>query len=135
MVALKRILDQTAHVNAPLFDSSFLQLYNVFIDGCFTTFGGWGEDARLRTHVDSRMAAAGARWDPTWAACFADRSDATPPSEVRAAYTNVMAYLAQAMGPTEIDAHILGPGRLPADFDTTAVSVVSRTAEDAEVAA
>jgi hypothetical protein len=135
VVALKRALDQTAHISAPLFEPSFLQLYNAFIDECFTTFGGWGENARLRTHIDRRKGAAGPRWDPSWEACFADPSNARAPSDVKAAYTNLLAYLAQAMGATQVDAHILGPGRLPSDFDTSAVSVVSRTPDDSEVAA
>jgi hypothetical protein len=135
VVTLKRTLDQGAHVSAPLFDSSFLRLYNAFIDECFTTFGGWGEDARLRTHIGRRKAAAGVHWDVAWEAYFAEGSNASAPSEVKGAYTKLMAYLARAIGATEIDAHILGPNRLPANFDTTAVSVVSRTPDDSEVAA
>ena len=135
VVSLKRTLDETAHISAPLFDANFLALYNAFMDASFTTFGGWGEDAKLRTHTDRRKQAAGSDWDPSWDACFANRANATAPSEMKTAYTNLMPYLAQAMGATQIDAHILGPGRLPADFDTSAFSVVSRTPDDAEVSA
>jgi hypothetical protein len=53
---------------------------------------------------------------------------------VRAAYTQLMAYLAAAIGATEVDAHMLSAGRVPINDDPTRVQVVSRTPSDAEVA-
>jgi urease accessory protein UreE len=63
--------------------------------------------------------------DPSWDARFAPREQEAPPSAVRAAYTRLMAHLAASMGAVGVDAHILGPRHLPADFDTRAVRVVS----------
>jgi hypothetical protein len=134
LVALKRSLDRDAHISAPLFDPDFLRLYNELLDSCFTTFVGWGQDAKLRTLPDRRREAAGTSWTEAWDPYFADRKDATEPSKVKTTYTMLMAYLARAMGATEVDAHILGAGAIPANFDMGAVNVVSRTPPDEEVA-
>jgi hypothetical protein len=133
MIRLKRTLDERAHISAPLFDRDFLTVYNDLLDRCFTTFAGWGEDAKLRTLTDRRKMALGDRWKPEWDECFVARSEAPAPSEIRTAYTSLMTYLAAAMGATEADAHILGSGRLPANYDTQLVRVVSRTPQDKEI--
>jgi len=70
VVEIKRQLDQTAHISAPLFDAEFLRRYNRLMDICFSTFGRWGSDATLRTLPDRREEAAGSDWDPGWAGCF-----------------------------------------------------------------
>ncbi len=69
-------------------------------------------------------------WDPAGDACFADRGDATAPSEVKSAYTKLMAYLATAMGAMGVDARILGTSQVPVNYDTKTVRVVSRIPED-----
>lgn len=134
IVGLKRSLDEKAHISAPLFDRDFLTLYNALLECCFTTFVGWGQDAKLRTLTDRRKEAAGEAWEPAWDAYFGDRDQTVPPSDVKIAYAKLMAYLATAMGATEVDAHILGPNRLPANYDTSLLQVVSRTPTDQEVA-
>ena len=134
VIGLKRSLDEGAHISAPLFDRHFLPSYNALLEGCFKTFGGWGADAKLRTLPDRRRDAMGARWSSAWDACFADRADVTPPSEVMSAYTHLMAYLAAAIGATEVDVHMLSDGRVPINDDATRVRVVSRVPTDAEVA-
>lgn len=133
LVKLKRELDQIAHVSAPLFDQQFLTRYNDFLDRCFATFGGWGEDAKLRTLPDRRKQAAGNAWKVEWNRCFATRGDATEPSMVKAAYGELMAYLGRAMGAENVDAHLLGGARVPGNVDRTLVGVVSRTAPDREI--
>lgn len=125
MVDLKRGVDERAYVSAPLFDRDFLRLYNELIDLCFATFGEWGVDARLRTLTDRRKAAMTGQWNPQWDACFADRSEAVAPEQVKVAYTSMMGYLAAAMGATEVDVHILGSGRTPANYDTERIRVLS----------
>jgi hypothetical protein len=128
LISLKRKLDERAYVSAPLFDRDFIGIYVAFMEGCcFKTMGGWGQDAKLRTLLDRRKQALGEAWAPAWDAYFAPRSEAVAPDEIRTAYTKLMAYLAAAIGATEVDAHILGPGRLPANYDTRRVRVLSRT--------
>ena len=133
MVSLKRALDERAHISAPLFDRDFLGVYNEFVEDCFKTFNAWGEDPKLRTLTDRRKQALGSVWQAEWDSCFADRTEALPPSDLRRAYTSLMSYLAVSMGATQVDAHILGSGRLPANYDTDLVRVLSRTPPDPEV--
>lgn len=127
LIELKRHLDQMAHVSAPLFDRSFLQSYNALINLCFATFGRWGDDAKLRTLPDRRQEAIGANWNASWNGCFAAREDASEPSDVQGAYAELMAYLAQAIGAIEVDAHLFGATQIPGNFDTRAAGMVSRT--------
>ena len=54
------------------------------------------------------------------------REKASEPEEVKNAYADLMAYLAQAIGATEVDAHLLGSTRLPGNFDRRAAGLVSR---------
>ena len=126
VVKMKRDLDQTAHVSAPLFDAEFLERYNQLMDMCFATFGGWGDDAKLRTLTDRREEIAEPPWNEAWGSCFSARSEASEPHEVKTAYVAVMGYLAKAIGATEVDAHLLGSTRLPGNFDRQEAGVVSR---------
>lgn len=135
MVGLKRHMDERAYVSAPLFDRDFLRLYTELTDLCFSTFGRWGEDARLRTLTDRRKPAFGGRWDPRWDECFTERSRAVAPEQVKVAYTGMMGYLAAAMGATEVDVHMLGTGRTPANYDTTRIRVLSEIPPDQGAAA
>ncbi len=127
VVRLKRQLDQTAHISAPLFDHEFLEKYNVLMDRCFSTFGRWGEDAKLRTLPDRRQEAARDTWQDHWDECFSSRGEVSEPSDVRAAYAEFMAYLARAMGAVEVDSHLLGNSSIPGNFERRAAGVVSRT--------
>jgi len=126
VVRMKRDLDQIAHISAPLFDAEFLQRYNHLMDVCFSTFGRWGDDAKLKTLPDRREDAATGSWDPEWAHCFSDRIKASEPETVKSAYVELMKYLAKAIGATEVDAHLLASTRLPGNFDRKAAGVVSR---------
>lgn len=132
VVKLKRQLDQTAHISAPLFDGYFLKRYNALIDKCFATFGGWGDDARLRTLSDRRREVAGEDWPVEWAGCFAPREEVSEPSEVKAAYVKLMEYLARAIGADQVDAHLLGSAQVPGNFDRGDAGMVSRTISDDE---
>jgi hypothetical protein len=126
LVRMKRELDQTAHISAPLFNAEFLQRYDHLMDICFATFNKWGDDAKLRTLPDRREDAAGEEWSPSWSQCFVDREEASEPEDVKKAYSELMAYLARAIGATEVDAHLLGKTQLPGNFDSRAAGMVSR---------
>jgi hypothetical protein len=134
IVKMKRQVDRTAHISAPLFAPDFLGRYNALLDACFATFGSWGEDAKLRTLPDRRKDAAGETWQPAWNECFAAREKATDPSAVKGAYRQLMAYLGRAMGAEEVEAHLLASAPVPGNFDRRAVGMVSRTASDEEIA-
>jgi hypothetical protein len=126
VVKIKRMLDQAAHISAPLFDKNFLGYYNRLMDICFSTFSGWGDDARLKTLTDRREQISGSDWDRNWAGCFVNRDEASEPEGVRDAYAQLMAYLAKAIGAVEVDAHLLNTTEMPGNFDSRAAGVVSR---------
>jgi hypothetical protein len=130
VVKLKRQLDQTAHISAPLFDHEFLEKYNALLDRCFSTFGRWGDDAKLRTLPDRRREAAGDTWQDKWDACFSPRGEVSEPGDVKAAYAEFMAYLARAMGAVEVDSHLLGSSPIPGNFERRAAGIVSPTEAD-----
>jgi hypothetical protein len=132
VVKLKRQLDQTAHISAPLFDEYFLPQYNALINRCFSTFGGWGDDAKLLTFSDRRREVAVEDWPAEWDGCFAPRDEASKPGEVKEAYAELMAYLARAIGADQVDAHLLGSTQVPGDFDRRAAGMVSETMSDDE---
>ncbi len=99
VVALKRRIDKKVYLAAPLFSPSFFQNCTTFLNLCYATFQGWGEDARLRTAFNRRKEAAGAKWDSKWEGLFSD--EATDPREIRSAYGEVMRLFSEDMGITE----------------------------------
>jgi len=125
VVKLKRELDAIAHISAPLFDPLFLERYNALLEACFSTFGDWGDDAKLRTLPDRRRQAAGDAWSAEWDRCFVDPSEAPEPSLVKESYAEMMAYLAWAIGAKEVSAHQLGTTELPGNFRSGPVGMVS----------
>jgi hypothetical protein len=97
VVKVKRTLDRTMHVNAPLFPEIVSELYQKFIGLCYQSYTGWGKDATLRTQFERRKAAAKDGWKPSWEAHFA--TDNYPdPNEVRAAYAALVKGLAIELG-------------------------------------
>jgi hypothetical protein len=130
VVRLKRRLDRIAHISAPLFDSQFLKVYEGLLNTCFATFGRWGDDAKLRTLPDRREEAPGADWQAGWADCFANRSQASEPTEVKDAYAALMSYLARAIGAVDVEEHLLGAAHMPGNFDSRAAGLVSQIQRD-----
>jgi hypothetical protein len=115
MVKLKRQLDRIIHVNAPLFPPHVLTRYNEFIGSCFSTFTGWGKDAKLRTLNRRRREAAGDAWKPEWEQCFAPEAECVEPAEIQAKYRALIASLAGELGIGLQSPHI-PTGRLPANI-------------------
>lgn len=132
VVHLKRDLDRVAHISAPLFDTQFLPRYNRLMDLFFSTFGNWGEDAKLKTLPDRRKQALPNQWDLAWDQCFADRSLATEPDAIKPEYGSFMAYLAGAIGAVGVDEHLLASTQTPGNFDTRAAGIVSVSAKPAD---
>lgn len=98
VVALKRRIDKKVYLAAPLFSPSFFENCMKFLNLCYATFQGWGEDAKLRTAFNRRKEAAGARWDSKWEDLFSD--EVTDPREIRHAYGDVMRLFSEEMGIT-----------------------------------
>jgi len=124
VVKLKRQLDQTAYISAPLFDERFLSRYNTLIDTCFKTFRGWGDDAKLRTLSGRREEVAVGGWPEEWNDCFTSREDVSEPEKVKEAYAELMVYLAGAIGADQVDAHLLGSSQVPDDLNRRTAGMV-----------
>ncbi|RDV45019.1 hypothetical protein DOE76_09820 [Leifsonia sp. ku-ls] len=57
IIALKRQLDSKFFVAAPLFSREVDEAYRALLDLSFTTFGAWGQDARIKTSAYRRRPA------------------------------------------------------------------------------
>jgi len=96
VVSLKRRLDKSIHLAAPLFSEDFFTACMNFQQHCFETYTGWGRDALLRTQFERRQDAYGDEWDSDWNDCFS--SKISEPNDIRAAYQRVMKVFARDIG-------------------------------------
>lgn len=73
IVELKRVLDSTFFVAAPLFSPAVGKAYKAFMDSAFRTFGEWGQDARINTSAYRRRQfwKGSGGWADEWDPMFA----------------------------------------------------------------
>ena len=99
VVKIKRRIDRIVHVNAPLFSRDFKITYDIFVDYCYGTYTGWGQDAKLRTTSLRRRQSAGEGWDKKWDDCFSENVEACPdPETVKSAYLALMTQFSLELG-------------------------------------
>jgi len=115
VVKLKRKMDRIVHVNAPLFSKEFLNKYFDFINACYETYSGWGQDAKLRTPWEYRREAAKDSWQVNWADCFADKDNCSTPQEIKSAYKSLMSCFSNELG-VGLDSEHIPSGRIPANI-------------------
>ncbi len=115
VVQRKRLMDRIVHVNAPLFSKEFVQIYNDFINACYGTYSGWGQDAKLRTLSERRKAASGESWDSGWDACFAEKHNCADPKVVKSAYVLLMSRFSEELG-VGLNSDHVPSGRVPANI-------------------
>jgi hypothetical protein len=65
----KRKLDKIMNSYAPLFKNELLDDYNAFIEECFTTFSGWGNDAQIKS-LYAKREKYNKTWEKTWSKMF-----------------------------------------------------------------
>jgi hypothetical protein len=97
---LKRSFDRDVYLAAPLLSMQFFEETTKFMDGCFSTYNDWGEDARLRSKTVRRKAAFGTQWDSNWEARFSPVG-ALDPEEIRALYESAVKALVHDIGLVE----------------------------------
>ena len=95
VIQIKRSIDRIVHVNAPLFSRDFRARYDSFIDCCYQTYTGWGQNAKLRTTSSRYKVVEG--WDPKWDDCFSQDVEADPET-VRSAYHALMRQFSVELG-------------------------------------
>jgi hypothetical protein len=82
-------------INAPLFSDEFFGACMDFQNLCFETYGGWGQDAKLRTEFRRRRESR-TDWNPEWASYFSENP--CDPQKIRSAYKRVMEAFANDIG-------------------------------------
>ena len=102
VLAIKRKLDRALHISRFLFSTEFFQMYKDFMDNCFQTFTGVGEDAKIRTPLKTadgaRDQAFPGQWNPEWNKMFADKSHWADQAKLHATYQRLMKLFAKELG-------------------------------------
>jgi hypothetical protein len=65
IVETKRFLDKKVNIYAPLFSLGLLSEYNNYIDLCFESFTGWGNDAKIKS-LYIRRKECQSNWQDEW---------------------------------------------------------------------
>lgn len=98
IITYKRIIDKKIYLASPLFSADFFREGMAFLDLCFETFTGWGEDAKLRTTFESRKTGMGLNWDDSWNKFFCDAGKQTPPEKIKQSYIRIMQVFSDDIG-------------------------------------
>jgi hypothetical protein len=96
IVLKKRDLDKKIHLAAPLFSEDFFGACTKFLELCFETYTGWGNDARLRTKISRRQQAQSGKWQNDWDELFS--GNVAELDILRAAYSEIMSIFARDIG-------------------------------------
>lgn len=94
MIILKREVDKIVYVNSPLFKDEFLKKYNEFIDNCYSSYSGWGNDAKLKTNF-LRRKEVNKEWVVSWEEYFVDEDKITKTEIVKKSYINFVTFFAK----------------------------------------
>ncbi|SEM47194.1 hypothetical protein [Rhodococcus maanshanensis] len=102
VIALKRKLDHSIHVNRPYLSPSCVNAYSDFISQLFKTFTGPGNDAQLRTSLESSDGSrpdayrGTSAWNPSWNTMF--REEETDRATVKRLYDELIAQITEQVG-------------------------------------
>ncbi|MFB9150064.1 hypothetical protein [Roseovarius ramblicola] len=72
VLTTKRNLDKKVNIYRHLLSDDFYELYNEFIHLAFTTFTGWGEDAKIQAWIANGMADRRIHANYKWEAAYDD---------------------------------------------------------------
>lgn len=97
IVNLKRTIDKKIYLAAPIFCKEFFVACIDFIDTCYESYTGWGQDAKLRTKFQRRKEFFGSRWDSEWNQLFGV-DNCSEPKKVKEAYLAIMNIFSQEIG-------------------------------------
>jgi hypothetical protein len=102
VVEIKRKLDKKVYIYASLFSPEFKGSYTDFINFCFLTFSGSGQDAQLLTLIDHPIGGdrrkSAVEWRSEWVELFAKEEKCTPVDQIGTAYENLMTRFSQELG-------------------------------------
>ena len=101
VIVYKRDLDKTMNIYRHLFEDEVFGCYQSYIHCAFRTFYGPGEDAKIRSAINSsngdRTKHCSYEWDENWNSRFAEGHE-TELSEVREKYYKLMNTLSRSIG-------------------------------------
>lgn len=101
VIRAKRELDRTFHIYRYLFDDHVYDAYHAYIHALFEMHTGAGQDARIRSLIETadgdRTRHATYVWNPAWHARFAT-VNVVDRAEVRDRYTRLMEVLRVSLG-------------------------------------
>nr|VFK44010.1 MAG: hypothetical protein BECKTC1821E_GA0114239_103025 [Candidatus Kentron sp. TC] len=94
IVEKKREVDKIIYAMGSIFSEEMKRKYNLLIGEMFSTYQGWGEDARLRTSITYRREAARKsriEWDTNWDKRFIEEDNRTKIKNAYKAFTSQLA--------------------------------------------
>jgi hypothetical protein len=112
VVKMKRLLDKEIYLAMPMFSTAFSSSCMEFMNLCYETYSGWGEDAKLKADFERRKEAY-KDWRVSWELKFS--KNVTDPNKIRESYRSIMDCFSQEIGFVE-DKEILPLGRLPSNI-------------------
>lgn len=107
MINLKRTIDKKIYLASPLFCKDFFSACMDFMDLCYESYSGWGQDAKLRTGFQRRQESFGTKWDKQWENFFSN-GDVSESKRIREAYLKIMNIFSQEIGFQENIVHMTG---------------------------
>jgi hypothetical protein len=97
IINLKRIVDKKVYLAAPLFCKEFLSSCMNFMNLCYETYTGWGQEPKLRTSFQKRQEVFGVNWEKNWDQIFSNSNHADPKG-IQEAYINIMHIFSEEIG-------------------------------------
>ncbi len=97
IVNLKRTIDKKIYLASPLFCEEFFSACMTFMDLCYESYTGWGQDAKLRTKFQRRQEFFGSKWDKEWNDLFCN-DNCLEPKKIREAYLRIMNIFSEEIG-------------------------------------
>jgi hypothetical protein len=97
VIDIKRELDKKINIYSPLFSVELITSYQKFINLCFETFTGWGNDAKIKSKYGWRKDSLGKNWNKNWDNRFSEEKQVCEPKIIRESYFEIMEVLKNNM--------------------------------------
>jgi hypothetical protein len=99
IIGLKRALDKKISIYSPYLSVDWRSAYEAFMDTCFVTYTGKGNDAQLRCGMNSHKEFGNYNWDEEWDKLFVqDQSFKSDKQEIAKRYNSLLAGFANELG-------------------------------------
>ncbi|HSZ32981.1 MAG TPA: hypothetical protein VK772_06705 [Puia sp.] len=101
VVNMKRIIDKKVYLAAPLFSRPFFTECMVFINLCYETKFGMGQNAKLRTRFlgeKGRQRVFAGNWDNAWNDLFSTESEISNSEDIRVSYYKIRDIFSDEIG-------------------------------------